>query len=57
MVIRHPSFHRWGDAQRLMNLAKIVVHVVKGNRVTVIVDFLAVPVREPCEAAHVHPHG
>jgi hypothetical protein len=50
-------FHRWSNAQRLMHFAKIVVHVVQRNRVTVVVDFLAVAVREPRESAHVHPHG
>jgi len=50
-------FHRWSNAQRLMHFAKILEHVVQRNRVTVVVDFLAVAVREPRESAHVHPHG
>jgi hypothetical protein len=41
-VITDSSFHRWGDAQRLMDLAEIVVHVMQRDGMAVIVDFLAV---------------
>jgi len=41
----------------LMNAAKVVEHIMQRNRVTVIVYFLAVAVRESRKSPHVHSHG
>lgn len=46
-----------GDAERLMNLAEVVIHEMERNGMSVILDLLAEGVRQPSEAAHVHPHG
>jgi len=39
-VIRNARFHRRRDAESLVNAAEIVVHVVKGDRVPMILDLL-----------------
>jgi hypothetical protein len=31
-VIRHAKLYRWGNAERLMHAAKIVVHRIQRNR-------------------------
>jgi hypothetical protein len=49
-VIGKPSFHRWRYSQRLVNAAKVVVHVVQRNCVTVILKFLAESVCQAREA-------
>ncbi len=48
-----PRFHRWRDPQRLMHSAKVVMHVVQRNRVTVIVNFLTESV---CQARKASLH-
>ena len=50
------SFHCRGDAQGLMNAAKVVVHVEQRNHGDVIVQLLAERARQAREAPHVHPH-
>jgi hypothetical protein len=40
-----------------MDSAKIIEHVMQRYGMGVIVDLLAVSIREPREAPHVHPHG
>jgi hypothetical protein len=39
-----------------MNSAVVVKHIVKSNRVAVIVGLLGKSVRQSRESAHVHPH-
>jgi hypothetical protein len=39
-VIGKSSFHRWRNAQSLMNSAKVVIQEVKGDRIGVIVQLL-----------------
>jgi hypothetical protein len=50
------SLHGWGDADRLMNPAELVMHVMKGYRRLQILDFLRKSVREPGKSAHGHAH-
>ena len=56
-MISQAGFHRWRNAQALVNLDKVVVHEMQGDRITVIIDFLAEPIRKAGEAPHVHSHG
>jgi hypothetical protein len=39
-----------------VNPHEVVVHEVQGDRVRVHLDLLAERIRQPGEAAHVHPH-
>jgi hypothetical protein len=39
-LVSHASSHRGGNPQRLMDTAKIVIHVVQGNRKSVVLDLL-----------------
>jgi hypothetical protein len=39
-----------------LDASEIVVHVVKGDHRLVVVELLGEGVRQPREAAHVHPH-
>lgn len=55
-MVCNPRFHRRTEAQRLVNPAEVVVHVVRGNRVPVIVDLLGKRIGQAREAAHVHSH-
>jgi hypothetical protein len=50
-VIGQASFHRRGDAQRLVNPAEIIVHGVKGHHVFVVFDLLGKRIREPGKSA------
>ena len=54
--IRHASGHRRGYAQRLMDANEIVVGHEQRDRVRVVLDLFREAVRQPGEAAHVHPH-
>lgn len=56
-MIRDARFHRGGYAQRLMDAAEVVVHEMQRDGVRVVLDLLAEPVGQPCEAAHGHAHG
>ena len=42
-MIRHRRFHYRGNAQRLMNPAKVVVHVMKGTAASKFSTFLENP--------------
>jgi hypothetical protein len=55
-VIADSGFHRWRDAERLMNFAEVVIREVQRDVVGVHFDFLAEPVGQAREPAHVHPH-
>ena len=55
-MISQSSFHRWCDAQRLVDSAKVVVHEIQRNHVPVVLQLLAESVCEPGESAHPHPH-
>jgi len=39
-VVRETSFHRWRNAQRLVNTAEVVVHEVKRHRMAQVLDLL-----------------
>jgi hypothetical protein len=39
-VIRKASFHRWGDAQRLVDMSEVAIHKVEGDGCEVIIDLL-----------------
>ena len=39
-----------------MDLAEVVIHEMQGDIMSVHLDLLTEPVREPREPAHVHPH-
>jgi len=51
-----PSFHRRGNAQGLVNAPKVVMHVKQRDHRDVILKLLTEGVRQPSEAAHIHPH-
>ena len=55
-MIANSCFHCWRNAQRLMNPAEVVVHVMERNGVLQILQFLAECVGEPRESAHRHSH-
>jgi hypothetical protein len=55
-MIANPCFHRWRDAQRLMNPAKVVMHVMQRNRVFQILHFLRESVSQTGKSAHRHTH-
>src|SRR2546428_6652205 len=55
-TIRNASRHRPSYFQTHMNLAEVVVHVVKGNRRRVVLQLLTERIRQPRESAHVHTH-
>src|ERR1017187_556284 len=50
------SFHRRGDAQRLMHTREIVAHVKQRNHRDVVVQLFAERIRQASKAPHVHPH-
>lgn len=56
-MIANAGFHRWRNAQRLMNPAKIVMHVMKRNRVLQILKFLAECIGQARKSTHRHSHG
>jgi hypothetical protein len=49
--------HCRGNAQALVNPAKVVVHKVQGNRRFVVLYLLAESVCQASKSAHGHPHG
>jgi hypothetical protein len=55
-MIANPRFHCWRDAERLMNPAEIVVHVVQSNRVFQVFKFFGEGIRQSGKAAHGHTH-
>ena len=38
-MIRNPRFHRWRDAQSLVNADEIVMHIMQGNCRFVVLNF------------------
>jgi hypothetical protein len=56
-VICNSRFHRWRNAQRLVNTAKVVVHEIQRQCRDVVLNFLAECVCQPCETSHRHTHG
>ena len=55
-MIRDSRLHRWSHAQRFVNPAEIVMHVVERDSRSMVLKLLAVPVREPRKTAHAHSH-
>ena len=55
-MIANPRFHCWRHAKRLVNSAKIVVHVMQSDRRFQIRDLLGEPISQPSKPAHGHPH-
>lgn len=55
--IGDPSGHRGRHLQRLVDAHEVVEHKVQRQRVNVRVDLFGEGVRQPREAAHVHPHA
>jgi hypothetical protein len=56
-MIANSCFHCWRHAQRLMNPAEVVVHVMERDRVFQILQLFGETVRQPRESAHRHSHG
>lgn len=56
-MVRDSGFHGRSHAQCLVNPAKVVVHVVNGNGVSVVLDLLRESVCQPREPSHAHSHG
>ncbi len=55
-VVGQSGFHCRSKVKRGMDAAEIVVEEVKCHLMTVVLNFLAVTVREPRETEHPHPH-
>jgi hypothetical protein len=55
-MITDTSLHRRSNPQRLMNAAKVVVHMKQGQHSDVIFELLTEGVRQPGEPPHIHPH-
>jgi hypothetical protein len=55
-MIANSCFHRWRNPQGLMNPAKVVVHVMKRNRVLQILQLFAERIGQSREATHRHSH-
>lgn len=55
-MIAQAGFHRWRNAQSLMNSDVIAIHEMNGDCVGVIVDLLGEPICQSREAAHIHSH-
>ncbi len=56
-MIRHAQGHRWRDAQGFVDAAEIVVGDEQPDRRNMVLKFLAKSVRQPREAAGLHPEG
>jgi hypothetical protein len=56
-MVCYSRFHCGSYAQGLVYPARIVVHVVKRNRVAVILNLLGKSVCQPRETAHLHTHS
>lgn len=55
-MIADASFHRWRDAQGLMNPAEVVIHEVERKRVFVILKLFRESIRKARETTHRHSH-
>jgi hypothetical protein len=55
-MTRNSSGHSRGYAQRLVNFAEVVVHVMEGNCCRVILQFLRKCIGEAGKPAHMHSH-
>ncbi len=55
-MIANPCFHRWCYAQRLVNPAEIVVHVMERHGVLQILQFLRECIGQTGKPAHRHTH-
>ena len=55
-MVGNACFHCWRNAQRLMNPAEIVMHVMECNGVFQILQLLAESVSQSSEPAHRHSH-
>lgn len=56
-MVRDPSFHGGGDAQRLVNAAKIVMHEVQSHGVFEVFNLLAEAFGKAGEATHAYAHS
>ncbi len=56
-MIANPCFRCWRDAQRLVNPAEIVMHVMKRDCVFQILQFLREAICQSRKSAHRHSHG
>ena len=56
-VICKPGFHCWRNSQRLVNPAKVVMHEVQRNRMSMVLKFLREPAGQRGKLAHRHSHG
>ena len=56
-MLRNARFHCGGNAKRLVNAPKVVVHEVQRHGALKVVNFLAKSVGQPGKPAHPHPHG
>src|SRR5882757_2801257 len=55
-MLTDTGFHRRGNSKRLMYSREVVVHVKQSDHRDVVFDLLAERIRQPGEAAHIHPH-
>jgi hypothetical protein len=55
-VIGKASFHRRGNAQRLVNPAEVVVREMERHGVGEVLDFLGERIGKARKPAHAHPH-
>ena len=56
-MIRDTRFHRWGDAQRLMYAAEIIVREVQCDCCSQILPLFRERICQPSQAADMHSHG
>src|ERR1700730_3237763 len=56
-TIRDLCSHCWRNAKSLMNASEVVMHIMKANRVDVVLDFLGKSVGQSSEPPHAHAHG
>jgi hypothetical protein len=56
-VVSDARLHRWRDAQRGVNPAKVVVDEVYGAREPMVAELLAESIGESGKSAHLHPDG
>jgi hypothetical protein len=55
-MIANRCFHRWRNAQRLMNPAEIVVHIMKRDCVLRVFQLFREGIGQPGKPAHRHSH-
>ena len=53
----NPGLHSWGDTKALVDAAKVIVHIVKGDRGNVVFNLFRERIGQASEAANAHPHG